>query len=69
MLPNSDLTGTPETMQQECDFALVLRPVPGNWHTPPAQRLRLTLKVSLRGFGLRAIACRPQPRQREADRA
>ena len=53
---------------QGCDFALVLRPVPGNWHTPPVQRLRLALKVLLRGFGLRAIACRAQPhQQREAD--
>jgi hypothetical protein len=40
-------------------FTLTLRPEPRNWQTPPVQRLRLALKILLRGFGLRAVACRP----------
>ena len=40
-------------------IVLHLRPAPGNWRTPPLQRLRAALKVLLRGFGLRAITCRP----------
>ena len=38
-------------------FILSLRPEPGNWRTPPVQRLRLALKVLLRGYGLRCIRC------------
>ena len=41
------------------EFELRLRPVPGNWSTPAVQRLRILLKVALRGFGLRAVECRP----------
>ena len=40
-------------------FTPTLRPEPGNWQTPPVQRLRLALKVLLRGFGLRAVRCSP----------
>ena len=36
-----------------------MRSEPGNWRTPPVQRLTLALKVLLRGFGLRCIECRP----------
>ena len=41
-------------------FALTLRPEPGNWQTPPVQRLRIALKVLLRAFGLRAVSVTPQ---------
>lgn len=40
-------------------YHLELEPVPGNWRTPPLQRLRAALKCLLRAFGLRAIVCRP----------
>jgi hypothetical protein len=40
-------------------YRLELEPTPGNWQTPPVQRLRFALKVLLRAFGLRCIQCRP----------
>ena len=40
-------------------FTLTLRPVPGNWQTPPEQRLRAALKRLLRNYGLRCIHCQP----------
>jgi hypothetical protein len=46
-------------MNQPPDFVVRLRPLPGNWRTEPAQRLRIALKVLLRAFGLRAVECRP----------
>ncbi len=52
--------------QPDCEFALRLRPVPG-WSTPAVERLRLAAKVLLRGFGLRAIECRPVPPPASAD--
>lgn len=42
-------------------LTLILRPLPGNWRTPPVQRLRIALKVLLRGFGLRCVRCQPLP--------
>lgn len=53
--------GQREGGNRQFDFVLRLRPLPGNWRTEPAQRLRAALKVLLRGFGLRAIECRPMP--------
>lgn len=42
-------------------IVLHLRPAPGNWRTGPTQRLRLALKVLLRGFGLRAVSVTATP--------
>jgi hypothetical protein len=39
---------------------LHLTPAPGNWRTPPEQRLRGALKCLLRAFGLRCVACAEQ---------
>ena len=46
---------TPERIE----FEITLRPVPGNWRTPPLLRLRALLKAALRGYGFRATVCRP----------
>jgi sugar phosphate isomerase/epimerase len=40
-------------------YTLTLRPQPGNWQTPPEQRLRAALKRLLRNYGLRCIKCQP----------
>jgi hypothetical protein len=40
-------------------YHLTLTPQAGHWQAPPVQRLRLALKVLLRGFGLRCTECRP----------
>ena|SRR5436190_23132275 len=37
-------------------YHLALKPIPGNWRTPPEVRLRAALKVLLRGYGLRCEA-------------
>lgn len=44
-----------------CAYALVLRPEPGNWRTPPVLRLRGLLKAALRAFGFRCTKCRAIP--------
>jgi hypothetical protein len=40
-------------------YRLTLRALPGNWRTGPEQRLRIALKVLLRGFGLRCVDLEP----------
>lgn len=42
-------------MKAQPEFNLRLRALPG-WRTEPAQRLRIALKVLLRGFGLRCLS-------------
>ena len=44
---------------ERVEFEIILRPVPGNWRTPLLLRLRALLKAALRGYGFRAVACRP----------
>ena len=44
---------------ERIEFEITLRPVPGNWRTPPLLRLRALLKAALRGYGFRATVCRP----------
>ena len=44
---------------ERTEFEITLRPVPGNWRTPPLLRLRALLKAALRGYGFRATVCRP----------
>lgn len=41
------------------DFALILRPVPGDFRSPE-QRLRLALKRLSRDFGLRCMSVMPE---------
>ncbi len=44
----------------EPDFIVRLHPISDRqWHTASTQRLRLALKVLLRGFGLRAVEVKP----------
>lgn len=52
--PTAGMKATDQT-----SYHLELRPVPGPWLAPPEQRLRRLLKVALRGFGFRCLACRP----------
>ena len=50
-------------------YTIELRAVPGNWLTPPEQRLRAALKRLLRNYGLRCIKCQPTaPAKGEPDR-
>ena len=51
---------TPQTPQHP-RLTLTLPPEPGNRQTPPVQRLRVALKVLLRGYGLRCTRCQPTP--------
>jgi hypothetical protein len=44
---------------KQADYRIELRAVPGNWLTPPEQRLRAALKRLLRNYGLRATRCEP----------
>lgn len=47
-------------------FVLVLKPIPG-WRTSPIQRLRASLKVLLRGFGLKCVhVTQHQPKKGES---
>jgi hypothetical protein len=49
------------TGKARVEYFIALPPLAGNWQAPPVQRLRLALKVLLRGFGLRCIRCQPAP--------
>jgi len=44
---------------ERVEFEITLRPIPGNWRTPPLLRLRALLKAALRAYGFRATVCRP----------
>lgn len=41
------------------EYELRLRALAGHWQAPPVQRLRALLKAALRGYGFRAVRCRP----------
>lgn len=56
---NNQLLTVNSSKPEQLQYAMTLCPVAGNWQTPPWQRLRGLLKTALRGYGLRAVACRP----------
>jgi hypothetical protein len=53
--------------QKHTTYIVTLTPASGNWLSPPTQRLRLALKVLLRGFGLRAINVTPMVTEPKPD--
>jgi len=55
-------------VHRQPDFALLLRPLLTGWRIPVTMRLRGALKLLLRGFGFRAIECKPVERTQEGSR-
>jgi hypothetical protein len=56
---------TPEVSEPQT-FTLTLRPLSHGWRTSPIQRLRIALKVLLRGFGMRCVDIKTEPPMKEA---
>jgi hypothetical protein len=48
-----------EAQDNDVEYVITFRPVPGNWLAGPEYRLRGLLKASLRAFGFRCTVIKP----------